>query len=179
MADFDSLNTNQRRAIVALMTEPTIEKAAKKAGLGERTLYRYLGDEAFKAELSKRQDEILAATTAAMASLSEQAVGSLRDVLNRLASQAQGSVGDFVEIDDAGGWTLNLRKAEAAGLLPLIKKLWVDKSGNNRLELHDMQAAAAKLGALALGILAERRKTTELDDLARRVAALEQAQEEK
>jgi hypothetical protein len=176
MAGNDTLNTNQRRAIVALMTESTIEKAAERAGLGERTIYRYLADDVFKSELSKRQDEILAATAAALANLSEQAVGSLCDVLNTLAAQAGGDVGGFITIDDKGGWALDLKRAEEAGLLPLVKKLWVTKEGHDRLELHDSQAAAAKLGALALGILTERRKASELDDLARRVAALEQAQ---
>ena len=64
MADTGSLSTNKRKAIIALLANPTIGKAAAACGLGERTLNRYLADDDFRAELRARQDEA-AATMAA------------------------------------------------------------------------------------------------------------------
>lgn len=60
------LSTNQRKVLEALLSEPTVKEAAEVAGLTPRTVYRYLNDPAFKAELRKRQSEILAQTVAAM-----------------------------------------------------------------------------------------------------------------
>ena len=37
-----SLEPRQERAIIALLNEPTIAKAADAAGVGERTLHRWL-----------------------------------------------------------------------------------------------------------------------------------------
>lgn len=170
MAD---LSTNQRKALEALLIYSTIRDAADAAGLGETTVYRYLRDAGFKAELRQRQDEILAATTAALAGLSAAAVQALRDALALLGDQSVLSVGDFITVDDNGSWQLDLTAARDAGLLHLIRKLWIDKEGNSRLELHDPQTAAYRRGQLALNILNERRRSVELDDLAQRVADLE------
>ena len=65
----------------ALLSSPTIRAAARTAGIGERTIHRYLADPEFTAELRKRQDAILAATTAALVGLAGDAVETLRDVL--------------------------------------------------------------------------------------------------
>ena len=75
MAD---LNKNQRRALAALLAETTIRDAAKAAGLGETTLYRYLRDPDFRAELQARQSELIAAAVASLAGLTGDAVGTLR-----------------------------------------------------------------------------------------------------
>ena len=168
------LTTNQRKALAALLAEPTVRDAAKRAGLGETTLYRYLRDPDFTAELRQRQDEILTATTSALAGLSQDAIGALGEALTLLSDHAGGSVADFIEVDDKGGWRLDLAKAEDGDLLHLVRKLHTTKEGNDRLELHDAQAAADKLGRLALAILDARRRATELDDLAQRVARLEE-----
>ena len=179
MAGTGTLSTNQRRALVALLSHGTIAEAAETAGLGERTVQRYLRDPVFKAELHARQDEIISATTAALAGLSQEAIKALGRSLAILTDQAAAVVADFIEVDDKGGWRLDLAKADDAGLLHLVKKLWTDKEGHDRLELHDAQSAADKLGRLALAIVEARRKATELDDLAQRVEALEKLQEGK
>ena len=55
----ESLNRRQRRFVAALLTSPTIEKAAKAAGIGEATAYRYLKQPAVKAELGQALDGAL------------------------------------------------------------------------------------------------------------------------
>lgn len=45
----DGITPKQERAILALLSEPTIPKAAKACGCGERTIHRWLGEGAFSA----------------------------------------------------------------------------------------------------------------------------------
>jgi hypothetical protein len=75
------LNGNQQRAIGALLGCPSVAAAARYCGLSERTLWRYLSDGAFKAELRQRQDDAIAATAAALVGLSGRAIEALRDLL--------------------------------------------------------------------------------------------------
>lgn len=102
MAD---LNTNQRKAIEALLTEPTTRAAARVAGLGERTVHRYLSNPAFKAELRQRQDELLSAATAALVGLSGEAVATLRALLE------SGDTSASVKARVALGWLRQTREA--------------------------------------------------------------------
>ena len=44
---YASLNPRQQKAIIALVTEPTIAKAAESAAVSESTLHRWLLDETF------------------------------------------------------------------------------------------------------------------------------------
>jgi hypothetical protein len=81
MSESGVLGANRRKAITALLACATIKEAAKRCGLGERTLTRYLADPAFKAELSRRQGAILASVTASLVGLSGEAVAVLREVL--------------------------------------------------------------------------------------------------
>jgi hypothetical protein len=104
MTQNGTLSTNQRRALAALLAEPTIRAAARTASLGERTLYRYLSDPVFKAELSARQTAILAQVTAAMVGLSGRAVETLRDVLDDKEATAS------VKVRAALGWLQQARQ---------------------------------------------------------------------
>lgn len=103
MADDDRLSTNQRRALAALLSQPTVRAAAETAKLSEATLYRYLRQGAFKTELRARQDAILAATTAAMVGLSGGAVTTLQGVLNDPNASAS------VKVRAALGWLSHTR----------------------------------------------------------------------
>ena len=75
------LSANQLKAIAALLATPSIGKAAKRCGLGERTLHRYLANEDFRRELRARQDETVAATVAALSGLSGKATETLDAVM--------------------------------------------------------------------------------------------------
>ena len=56
------MTRGQRRALAALLAHSTIAEAATAAGLGERTVYRYLADAAFRDALQQEQDRLLSAT---------------------------------------------------------------------------------------------------------------------
>jgi hypothetical protein len=45
LADVDGLNQAQEKAILALLAEPSLTRAAKACGTTERTLYRWLREE--------------------------------------------------------------------------------------------------------------------------------------
>ena len=119
------LSPNQKRALTALLSTVTVAEAAAACGLCEKTLYRYLANDLFKAELRARQDHALAGATANLDALANIAMATLRDAMEG--------------------------KEVPAGV---------------------------KVRA-ALGILPEKRKAHELDDLAERVKALEAALAEK
>ena len=99
------MNLNQKHALEALLTNPTIEAAARACGLSGRTLHRYLGDETFKTELRKRQDEVVTAVTAALAGLTGEAVEALHNLL------ADSECSDSVKARVALGWLSERRKA--------------------------------------------------------------------
>jgi hypothetical protein len=99
------LNTNQRKALVALLAEPTVKAAAESCGLAERTLFCYLSDETFKAELRARQDAILSSVTSALVGLSGSAVQTLRDLLESKTAT------DSVKCRAALGWLRHTRDA--------------------------------------------------------------------
>lgn len=54
---FDGLTPRQEGAIAALLAQPTVEKAAAACGVGERTLYRWLRDQAFSAAYRRARRE--------------------------------------------------------------------------------------------------------------------------
>jgi hypothetical protein len=97
------LNTNQKKALAALLAEPTVKAAAEACGLTDRTLYNYLADPDFKAELRARQDAILASVTSALVGLSGSAVQTLRDLLESETAT------DAVKCRAALGWLRTVR----------------------------------------------------------------------
>jgi hypothetical protein len=56
MTAFDRLEPKQRRAVAALIAEPSIAAAARVSGLGERTLRRWLAEPTF-AEAVQQESE--------------------------------------------------------------------------------------------------------------------------
>ena len=99
------LSTNQRKALKALLECSTIRAAADGCGLSEATLYRYLRDPPFKAELRERQDAVVTAVTAALVGLAGDAVETLRGVLR----DAEAS--DGVRVRAALGWLAQMRQS--------------------------------------------------------------------
>jgi len=77
----EELSVNQKRALRALLTCPSISQASRECGLGRRTLWRYLGQPEFRAALSKEQDALVGATTAALVGLSGDALAVLQEAM--------------------------------------------------------------------------------------------------
>ena len=167
------LNRNQQKALAALLIHGTAIEAARACGLAPRTLYKYLADDAFTAELQKRQDAILAGVVAKMTTLAGAGMAQLEGALGVLDAHTRASIEPFVTIGKDGQWTVDVAAAKQAGVLWMARKLEEDKDGRPKVEIHDPQRAADRLGRLVLGVLEQRRKQAELEELLERVAALE------
>jgi hypothetical protein len=64
-------------AIAALLSEPTIEAAARKAGVGERTLLRWLAEPAFKAQYRAARRSVVESAVGRLQQAATQAVDAL------------------------------------------------------------------------------------------------------
>ena len=53
-----ALSPRQDKAILALLTTPTVDQAARTAGVGRTTVHRWLNDEDFRDELRRRRTAI-------------------------------------------------------------------------------------------------------------------------
>src|SRR5256885_3835214 len=72
----------RERAVVALLQEPTIEKAATVTGVGLRTLQRWLTDPMFQEALRKSKNDALADATAKLRMAAGRAVRVLDFIAN-------------------------------------------------------------------------------------------------
>ena len=105
MAQNSELTTNQRKAIAALLACSSVEEAARHCGLTSRTLYNYLSDTTFKAELRKRQNALVSSVTAALIGLAGESVKALRDILESKSAT------DAVKCRAALGWLAQMRQS--------------------------------------------------------------------
>jgi hypothetical protein len=76
-----TLTPEQRRAIVALLSAKNTTEAAKVAGVSERSLFRWLEDATFKAELNAAQADIMATATRRLTHAMNTAADVLVDVM--------------------------------------------------------------------------------------------------
>lgn len=87
-----TLTQKQNRALIALLTQPTREEAAKAAGITSKTLRGYLEDPEFQAAYKTALAELLEdATTQAKQSLNP-ALTALREITEDGGQQAQARV---------------------------------------------------------------------------------------
>lgn len=83
MAIDGTLNTKQHRAIRALLTEKTTADAAKKAGVGERTLWRWMNEnEPFKMALSEAETLALGESVRRLVALQFKALQAIEEALD-------------------------------------------------------------------------------------------------
>lgn len=76
------MTPRQDKAIVGLLSEPTIQEAAKKAGVAEITLHRWLRNDAFARAYRQARRQAVQQSIAALQQGSSDAVKVLRDVMN-------------------------------------------------------------------------------------------------
>jgi hypothetical protein len=68
-------------AIAALLTQPTIREAAKTAGVGEKTLWRWLQDEDFCQSYRKARRQVVQQAVTRLQQISGEAVEALRGIM--------------------------------------------------------------------------------------------------
>lgn len=80
--ELEGLSVQETAAIAALMSSPTIETAAERVGLNERTLRRWLDREHFRRALRREQRAVMTSVTSQLQRLASKAVGALEGVLD-------------------------------------------------------------------------------------------------
>lgn len=76
------LSAKKRRAIEALLADPTITRAAKAAGISEATIHRWMAEPIFAAALDKARRAIFDDAMARLRATTGEAVEALRRNLN-------------------------------------------------------------------------------------------------
>jgi hypothetical protein len=100
--------TRREAAIMALLTEPTLAKAAESAGIGEKTLRRWLGKPDFQAEYRAARRRIVDVAIGRLQQASGEAVDTLQRNLTcdqpavevRAATTILEQAGRYLQIDD-------------------------------------------------------------------------------
>ncbi len=87
------LTTQQHAALVALLEHPTVKEAAQASGLHKATVYRWLGQPAFRSAYREARREAVARATARLQHLTGEAAEVLREVMNDPAQQGAARVG--------------------------------------------------------------------------------------
>lgn len=78
----DGLNAQESAAIAALMSSPTIEHAAARVGIHERTLRRWLCErEAFRHVLRNEQRAVMSCVTSRLQRAAVKAIGALEEII--------------------------------------------------------------------------------------------------
>jgi hypothetical protein len=82
------LTAKQERAIIALISSPSVEEAAKAAGISKSTIFKWFQDEGFQSTYrAARGDLVRHAIAQAQAACSE-AVAVLREIMNNVDTLA-------------------------------------------------------------------------------------------
>lgn len=82
MAENGRLSPKQEKALGALLEGKNIRQAAQLAGVGERTLYRWLKMPAFVVHLKAGEGRTLQVVGVRLAGMSEKALDVLQDILD-------------------------------------------------------------------------------------------------
>ena len=75
------MTPKKQKALIALLTQPTKEKAAAAAGITSKTLRGYLDDPAFQAEYRKAFAELVEDATRKVQQTLDPAVAVLREIM--------------------------------------------------------------------------------------------------
>lgn len=76
------LSTRQRKALQALIENRTIQQAAQAAGIGERTIYKYLDDPQFRAALAEAEGDLIDQATRQLLQLQDPAIKVMTWAMN-------------------------------------------------------------------------------------------------
>lgn len=117
MSENDTLGRNQRRAIPAILASRTIQEAAEKIGLSERTVRRYLADPTFRAALGQAENQ-------AIHEAARRLIQGGADALDVLETLMKSAESESVQRLAASDWLNNvLRWAELVTVAARVSEL--------------------------------------------------------
>ncbi len=105
----EPITPRQQRAVRALMENRTNGEAAKAAGIGERTLYRWLSDPLFRQALQDAENQAADMTARRLATGTRLALDVLVTILESEAA------GDTLRLQAAKAWLENYHRARDDG----------------------------------------------------------------
>lgn len=86
------MTPKQQKALLALLTSPTREKAAAAAGITSKTLRSYLADPTFQAEYKKAFSGLVEDAARQAQQAIEPALSTLRDIVEDAGENAQARI---------------------------------------------------------------------------------------
>lgn len=86
------MTPKQQKALLALLTSPTREKAAAAAGITSKTLRSYLADPTFQAEYKKAFSGLVEDAARQAQQAIEPALSTLRDIVEDAGENAQAHI---------------------------------------------------------------------------------------
>jgi len=102
MANNGRISRTQERAVAALLTCPSVPGAAKKAGVAERSLYRWLGRDDFQAAYRKERRKVVSHAVATIQGAMTEAVSTLQTIMRDDEASASAKVSAARVILDLG-----------------------------------------------------------------------------
>jgi len=105
----EPITPRQQRAVRALMENRTNGEAAKAAGIGERTLYRWLSEPLFRQALQDAENQAADMTARRLATGTRLALDVLVTILESEAA------GDTLRLQAAKAWLENYHRARDDG----------------------------------------------------------------
>lgn len=82
------LSAKQQRAILALLSTKSVSEAAQAAKVGERTLWRWLGEPMFRARLAGAEADMLDAATRRLLQLQDGAIETVQTIMQDAEASA-------------------------------------------------------------------------------------------
>ncbi len=122
----DNLSPQQSKAIAALLTSSSITQAADEAGVGHRTLFRWLADPTFDAAYKAAKRESVGQAIARLQQLSGAAVVVLGQVMADRRSPASSRVAAASKILDTAIKVVELEQIEQR--LAALEEAYANKS---------------------------------------------------
>lgn len=116
-------------AIIALLTEPTLKEAAKKVGISEATLWRWMQEPEFKEAFRDAKKQSVSQAVSQLQQSSGEAVQTLRDVMGDGAAPHSSKVSAAKTILD-----MALKAVETEELEARIEELEKQLGGSDDLK---------------------------------------------
>jgi transposase-like protein len=114
------LSRKKEHAIAALLSQPSIGGAAKKVGIGEKTLFRWLQLEEFQRAYKNARHQVIDQTIAQIQSVMSEAVQTLLNVMSDVAAPASAKVSAARALLDIGFKVVEIEELE--GRIEKIEK---------------------------------------------------------
>jgi transposase len=87
-----NLSAKQEKAIMALLTEPTIRQAAEVSGVGETSIYRWLQEKEFSQAFRDARKKAFSQTVSRLQQATTDAVQTLQDIMTSADAPASSRV---------------------------------------------------------------------------------------